>query len=45
MATWASEEEIDEETGEVLNKVIIPGQLEVKDRYTKEVVEKTDIKY
>lgn len=45
MATWASEEEVDEETGEVLNKVIIPGQLEVKDRYTKEVVEKTDIKY
>ena len=45
MATWASEEEIDEETGEVLNKVIVPGQLEVKDRYTKEVVEKTDIKY
>lgn len=45
MATWASEEEVDEETGEVVNKVIIPGQLEVKDRYTKEVVEKTDIKY
>lgn len=45
MATWASEEEVDEETGEVINKVIIPGQLEVKDRYTKEVVEKTDIKY
>lgn len=45
MATWASEEEVDEETGEVLNKVIVPGQLEVKDRYTKEVVEKTDIKY
>ena len=44
-ATWVSEEEVDEETGEVLNKVIALGQLEVKDRYTKEVVEKTDIKY